>query len=64
LLGLSRSKLHENDNKKSPNHISNDAGKSENDYPIKLIYQHKCTYCHADFKNEKEWEKHELKWHI
>ena len=37
---------------------------SNDDYPIKIISIHKCTYCLAEFKNEEKKKKHELKWHI
>lgn len=36
----------------------------DSDYPIKFIFQHKCRYCSAAFKNEEEKKIHELKWHI
>jgi hypothetical protein len=62
-LGSSQSMLHEENSKMSLSYISN-VGESDNDYPIKFISQHKCAYCLAEFKNEKEREKHELNWHI
>ena len=37
---------------------------NDNDYPIKFISGHKCTYWHARFKDEEERKKHEMKWHI
>jgi hypothetical protein len=36
----------------------------DEDYPIKFIPLHKCSYCLAGFNNEEEKEIHELKWHI
>ena len=50
----------------SENHLDFDDyyNDNDNDYPIKIISRHKCTYCHAEFKNEEEKKKHELKWHI
>jgi hypothetical protein len=36
----------------------------DDDYPIKFIPLHKCSYCLAGFNNEEEKKIHELKWHI
>lgn len=38
--------------------------RNDDDYPIKFIFPHRCTYCHAKFKDEEERKKHELKWHV
>lgn len=37
---------------------------NDDDYPIKFISLHKCTYCDAEFKNEEERKEHELTWHV
>ncbi|MGC2563674.1 MAG: hypothetical protein WA326_11770 [Nitrososphaeraceae archaeon] len=36
----------------------------KNEYPIKSISSHKCTYCAIIFDNEEERKKHELALHI
>jgi hypothetical protein len=36
----------------------------KNEYPIKSISSHKCTYCAIIFNNEEERKKHELALHI
>ncbi|MGB8777417.1 MAG: hypothetical protein WCC82_04205, partial [Nitrososphaeraceae archaeon] len=36
----------------------------KNDYPIKSITSHMCTYCTMIFYNEEERKKHELAQHI
>ena len=47
------------------NHLKHhDFDDNDNDYPIKFISPHKCSYCLAVFKDEEERKNHELKWHI
>ena len=55
----SASIMSKNDNLKHHDFDDND-----NDYPIKFVTPHKCSYCLAGFKNEEERKNHELKWHI
>lgn len=51
------------DNEKHPN-FDDYYDDNDNDYPIKFISGHKCTYWHARFKDEEERKKHKMKWHI
>ena len=36
----------------------------KNEYPIKSLSSHTCTYCSKKFYNEEERKKHELALHI
>ena len=49
---------------KDDNVKHHDFDDNDNDYPIKFISPHKCSYCLGVFKNEEERKKHELEWHI